>query len=121
VHWASGVKSLTTGLKSMSDSPASIRAICAWQLAMSCSDCALVKNVMMKILVCWRTPRSVHPKRRTAQGPRGTEQANHETDTFSPIKQGIAGWPDGVGPHWSLGLEARAQWGPGNRASLIDE
>jgi hypothetical protein len=41
VHWASGVKSLTTGLKSMSGWASSMRAICAWQLARSCS-CAAV-------------------------------------------------------------------------------
>ena len=37
VHWASGVKSFTTGLKSMSGWPASLLTICAWQLAMSWS------------------------------------------------------------------------------------
>jgi hypothetical protein len=44
VHWASGVKSLTTGLKSMSGSPASMRTICAWQLAISCSCWVLVRR-----------------------------------------------------------------------------
>jgi hypothetical protein len=43
VHCASGVNSLTTGVKSMSGCWLSMRAICAWQLAMSCySDPSLV-------------------------------------------------------------------------------
>jgi len=51
VHCASGVKSLTRGLKSMSEWPASLLMICSWQLARSCSVCVLVKSVIERFLV----------------------------------------------------------------------
>jgi hypothetical protein len=51
VHCASGVKSLTTGVKSISSCWLSMRTICAGQLAMSCSVCDWVKSVMLRFLV----------------------------------------------------------------------
>src|ERR1700730_4430813 len=77
VHWASGVKSLTTGLKSMSGSALSMRTIWAWQFARSCSCWVLVKSVIGRFLVL-ADPNGPVTKAPEHSGPPRTE--NHQLD-----------------------------------------
>ena len=57
------LKSLTTGLKSMSGWPASLLAICVWQLLMSCSCWALVTECH------WSVPSVSGPERSGHNSP----------------------------------------------------
>jgi hypothetical protein len=87
VHCASGVKSLTTGTKSMSGCWLSRRTICAWQLAISVSCWVLVKSIERFLVSVDRSGPFTKPKDRG--GPRRNPiDAHRPTTTLRKASNG---------------------------------